>query len=312
MNKKLAIIIPAFKADFIKETLTSISNQSCKDFNLYIGDDCSPYLLDNIVDEFRDKVSIIYKKFDSNLGGINLVNHWNRCLEMINDEEYLWLFSDDDIMEENCVEQFLKTIDQGVVSNVYHFNIDIIDSNNTIIRRTLNYPKTISAVDFFSYLYQNKIEARVPEFIFKTTSLREKGGFVNFDLAWRSDNATVIANSIEKGIYTIEGPRILWRQSNLNISSYSKEYALRKDYATINFFNWIVDFFDINGVRCPFSKMTLIMVCRQKIGMICKTFNPIQLWQVSYHFKCINSNLERFYFVIISYYVRLHNLLVKI
>lgn len=41
--KKLAIVIPAYKGRFLKETLDSIAVQAHKDeFVLYIGDDASP------------------------------------------------------------------------------------------------------------------------------------------------------------------------------------------------------------------------------------------------------------------------------
>ena len=54
MRNTLAIVIPAYKPDFLLKTLTSIYSQSCKDFNLYIGDDCSPYDLSSIISQFND------------------------------------------------------------------------------------------------------------------------------------------------------------------------------------------------------------------------------------------------------------------
>ena len=44
--KKLAIIIPAYKQRFLRETLDSIAKQNNHDFTVYIGDDASPYQLD--------------------------------------------------------------------------------------------------------------------------------------------------------------------------------------------------------------------------------------------------------------------------
>lgn len=44
--KKLAIIIPAYKPRFLRETLDSIAKQNNHDFTVYIGDDASPYQLD--------------------------------------------------------------------------------------------------------------------------------------------------------------------------------------------------------------------------------------------------------------------------
>ena len=57
--KKLAIIIPAYKDTYLHNALSSISNQTCKDFNLYIGDDASPYDLTKIIKPFYNKLNII-------------------------------------------------------------------------------------------------------------------------------------------------------------------------------------------------------------------------------------------------------------
>ena len=238
-----------------------------------------------------------------------MVNHWNRCLSLAEKEEYLWLFSDDDIMEKDCVEQFYKTINNGLDHDVFHFNINIIDGNGKLVRQTKKYPLLLSAVDFFSFLFKKKIEARVPEFIFKASSIIDRGGFVNFDLAWRSDNATVIENSIQKGIFTIEGPKVLWRQSTVNISSINNDLAYRKDEATIKFFNWIEELFKKEHIECSLSKLYMILIYRQKLGILCKTYNPIILWHVSKRFNYIHSVFDNLCFVIISYFVRLQNLL---
>lgn len=67
--KKLAIVIPAYKAAFLKETLDSIAVQAHKDeFVLYIGDDASPERLDKIVESYQNKVNLVYHRFSENMG----------------------------------------------------------------------------------------------------------------------------------------------------------------------------------------------------------------------------------------------------
>ena len=48
-NETLAIVIPAYKRDFLAETLQSLVNQTNQHFHLYIGDDHSPYNLKEVV-----------------------------------------------------------------------------------------------------------------------------------------------------------------------------------------------------------------------------------------------------------------------
>lgn len=72
--KKLAIVIPAYKGRFLKETLDSIAVQAHKDeFVLYIGDDASPERLDKIVESYQNKVNLVYHRFSENMGGKDLV-----------------------------------------------------------------------------------------------------------------------------------------------------------------------------------------------------------------------------------------------
>lgn len=57
----MAIVIPAYKGRFLKETLDSIAVQAHKDeFVLYIGDDASPERLDKIVESYQNKVNLVY------------------------------------------------------------------------------------------------------------------------------------------------------------------------------------------------------------------------------------------------------------
>lgn len=42
---RLAVIIHAYKCEFLAEILTSLSEQTVQRFNVYIGDDASPFNL---------------------------------------------------------------------------------------------------------------------------------------------------------------------------------------------------------------------------------------------------------------------------
>ena len=77
---------------------------------MYIGDDCSPGNLYSIVEKYENRIPIVYKHFDENLGGKDLVAQWERCIDLVGDEEWIWLFSDDDIMDPTCVENFYRYI----------------------------------------------------------------------------------------------------------------------------------------------------------------------------------------------------------
>ena len=144
-QNKLAIVIPAYKATFLAAALDSIAAQTCQDFTLYIGDDCSPHQLGEIVERYRNKINLVYKRFDTNLGGKDLVAQWERCIDMSQDEEWIWLFSDDDVMEPQCVEEFYKTIMDNPQTGLVHFDICRLDDATAIVTPLSVYPKHCSA-----------------------------------------------------------------------------------------------------------------------------------------------------------------------
>lgn len=227
-QKQLAIIIPAYKQTYLRETLESIANQTNKDFKLYIGDDCSPYNLKSIVDDFKDRIDLVYHRFDTNLGGRDLVAQWERCIALSKDEPYIWLFSDDDIMEPECVNTFQNIPTEIKSNSIFHFNIKILDSRqkekDLFKTFTINqFPAIISAGEFLDYKARGKCISYVVEFIFSRKIYYKIEGFKNFDLAWGSDMMTWLkmASLCKLGIYTetkAVNSCVQWRKSYENIS----------------------------------------------------------------------------------------------
>lgn len=252
MSNKLAIIIPAYKNAYFDKTLESLSLQTDKNFSVYIGDDNSPYDLEEIVSKYSDRLNITYKRFSTNLGSKDLIKQWNRCLQMLQDEDFFCLFSDDDVMETTCIENFYKALQENKNYDVFHFDINFINAEGEVTTQCPLYPSILSADNFLYMLYTNKIDARMPEFIFRTQHFYATGGFINFDLAYRSDNATVLTNAKDKGIYTIPLSKIHWRNSGINVSANPDVLLkIRRTYASITFFNWLEDYYCQRKERCP-------------------------------------------------------------
>lgn len=242
----LAIIIPAYKSTFLDKALCSIANQTCKDFTLYIGDDASPNDLYSIVKKYEGRINIKYHRFEDNLGGKDLVAQWERCIALSQMEEWLWLFSDDDEMEPNCVELFYKQLKQhaGNTFDVYHFNVKVIDTHSNIATIPNAYPQIIQSFDFYQRKMLGKIRSLVVENIFSRSIYNKMNGFQNFDLAWGSDTATWVKFGSCKGLFTIDGSYIKWRTSSENISpDCTPAVVLRKVKALNSFYAWTHSFF---------------------------------------------------------------------
>lgn len=252
-NNKLAIVIPAYKASYFRQVLDSISNQTCKNFVLYIGDDCSPYNLDEIVEDYKEYIPIVYKHFDENLGGKNLVDHWNRCIDMVRNEDYIWFFSDDDKMERNCVADFYQALINVGEKDLFHFNVQVIDEKNRVIDpvayKKRPFPIYMTQTDYIKGRLNFQLNSFVVEYIFKKERFEEVGRFQKFDLAWGTDDATWMKMAARNGIHTIETSKVFWRLSSENISpNKSHDILIRKMNSTFKFLTFVKKYFEFKRI----------------------------------------------------------------
>lgn len=246
----LAIVIPAYKVDFLEATLASIANQTCKDFVLYVGDDSSPYDIASIVDKYRSSIDIVYHRFENNLGGTDLVAQWERCIALTQGEKWIWLFSDDDIIGPDCVERFYSEVSgNNGQYDVYHFNVNVIDSSGHEVRKAKRFPDVINSEELYRQKESARIDSFVVEYIFSLQAFNEIGGFVKFDMAWGSDTATWMMLGGKKGIKTISGAVVGWRQSECNITpDVSNAMVQRKLSLEIDYLKWAASYFSSDSI----------------------------------------------------------------
>ena len=260
MIMDLAIIIPAYKVDYIDQTFESILKQTNQNFHLYVFDDASPYpVREHYEKYFANKKNCSYFRFEKNLGGKNLAEHWERCVHKTK-EDWFWLFSDDDIMSSNCIDSILSIINK-TTSDVLRTTLCSFKDNDLRSSVKLNFEDNLDSFEFFEKLVLGKIDARMPEFIFRRAKFELVHGYVKFDLAWRSDNATVMLMTYPNFIQTLSDCSVFWRSSGVNISKIKDSTILaRKNNSTIAFFSWVDRFYNCNNVKYGLSNMKLLKV----------------------------------------------------
>lgn len=245
---RLAIVIPAYKSTYLEDTLFSLSLQTCKNFHLYIGDDHSPYPIKNIVDKFTNKLDIQYFRFEENLGGKDLVAQWERCIKLTS-EPWIWLFSDDDYVDSNCVQSFYEIQKKHQDIDLFRFNVNIVNNKKIILSSSV-FPQKSSS----DFLFRNKAKGRLNcfavEFIFSRNIYKKKGGFQKFDLAWGTDTATWMKFGLN-GIGTIPDAYVYWRSSGENITTQNNsDFLIRKLKASNSFLLWAKKFYNTNIGNC--------------------------------------------------------------
>ena len=241
---QLAIVIPYYKKTFFRETIDSIASQTCKDFVLYIGDDASLENPQDIIQDYKDKISIVYHRFDENLGGKDLVAQWDRCIDMIQGEDWMWLFSDDDKMENTCVEEFYSTLkefpDIRVMRYIKKF-CNIVDGTSFYS----TYKKGFTPFSEFVWdgldLTENHVT--MPEFLFHR-SLYDNNGIVNVPFAWGSDKITYLQYVFDAGLIYNMSSIVFYMYSDRNISSSKELWQSKiKFKGRINSIKWHKSFF---------------------------------------------------------------------
>jgi glycosyltransferase involved in cell wall biosynthesis len=241
----LAIVIPAFKPQFLQQALASVLNQTDQRFRLYVGDDCGPDELASIVKAYGDQSRILYRRFPDNLGRRSLVGHWDRCIHLTN-EPWVWIFSDDDVMERECVAAFYREIDiTRAAYDVYRFNTVHIDKEGYLLSISAPHPETETSLEFAYHRLRGVRHCTAQEFLFSRESYKQSGGFLDLPCGWCSDEAGIIRFSRRTGIRTIPGPRIRFRLSGQNITSSNKNPAINraKRQAAMAYLEWLLGHF---------------------------------------------------------------------
>ena len=249
----LAIIIPACRIRHLGEALRSIAAQTDNRFTVYVGDDASAEPLEPLISSFRDRLDLRYHRFDANLGRTNLVAHWHRCIELSGKEPWLWLFSDDDVMEPECVALFYDAIAKRAAAPVelFRFELDQIDEHSSRPVRRSDHPSFEDTESFLQALLKDEERAfRAQEHIFSRKIYEGSGGFVNFPKAIYSDHATWLSFSARHGVRTLFGARVAWRSHSLGTTSGMRgAHRIQWHEAARLYLKWLAAFSHAQGPR---------------------------------------------------------------
>lgn len=235
---KFTICIPAYKAKFFKECIKSILNQDYPHFELIVLNDCSPQPIEEIVKSF-DSSLINYVKNETNVGGLNLVNNWNKCLGMASNE-YIMIMGDDDLLEPNYLSEFAGLIEKYPDLDVYHCRSKIIDDDGKYIMLTPSWPEFESVYDNIWLRLTERRAQYISDFVYRVSALKEKGGFYNIPYAWGSDDITAFMAIGNKGLAHTNNTVFKYRSNQISITS-TGNYFVKMD-ANLQYEKWLREF----------------------------------------------------------------------
>lgn len=235
----LAIVIPYYNIKFFESTLESLCNQTDHRFKVYIGNDASPETPLTLINQYKDRLKISYKDFKSNLGNISLVKHWDRCINLINDEGWIMILGDDDILGKNVVEEFYKCMECfNGNSNIIRFASQIIDDQDNLSSIVFQHPEWEIPLDSYLRKVKGTSRSSLSEYIFSKKSYIQYK-FHHYPLAWHSDDRAWFEFSLGKKIFTINNAVVLIRISNNSISGRIDNIGI-KNKATLSFYKFLI------------------------------------------------------------------------
>ena len=217
---ELAVVIPTWRGRFLAAALESLRVQTDQRFRVYICDDCSPEDIRGIVGRDGAGLDIVYHRFPSNLGGSDLVKHWERCLSQVGQEDWLWLFADDDEAMPETVAEFYRMRKQQPAARLFCLPVQIIDESGAVIRNAVNPPATESADALLgAFLARQGREGRGADHLFSRSLYEECGGFVWTPQAMYADLASWVVFTEAAGTkYRLSEGGLRWRQHSDSVS----------------------------------------------------------------------------------------------
>lgn len=240
-NCKYTFLLPAYKAEYLKEAISCLLAQTYSEFKIIVSDDNSPEGIKGVVDSFNDN-RIEYRKNEKNIGGLRLAKHWNLLLDLC-DTEYLIVASDDDVYS----DKFLENIDHLTTKypqvNVLRARVQRINNDGEVTSQEDIFDEYQDSVAALHSMFCGNYIGCVGNYVFRTDVLRRVGGFADLPYAWFSDMQTVISMQ-ENGQVNTKQILFSFRLSDINISSskQNKKVDSFKLKATILFDRWLSDY----------------------------------------------------------------------
>ncbi|MFE3871892.1 glycosyltransferase family 2 protein [Flavobacterium sp. ZS1P70] len=263
----LSIIIPYYKITFFDKTIQSLANQTNKNFKVFIGDDNSQNNPSELLEKYKGKFQFQYTKFDENFGSNDLVQQWNRCIELDNSEnKWLMILGDDDVLDKNVVEEFHNQRNKFEDSiNVVRFSTIKINQKGDFISDIYYNPITENSADFLF----RETRSSLSEYVFRKDDLI-KTTIKKFPLAWYSDVLAVLEVSDFKEIYSINEAVVKIRISDESISGNSDNMS-KKIKASFQFYYYLLycknEFFTENQRQILLQKLNNSYFHRKKSAM---------------------------------------------
>lgn len=154
----VSIILPSYNhAEFLKERLDSILNQTYQDWELIIIDDCSNdcslYILQEFVKKNKQKVKhFIVNEKNSGSGYFS----WRRGIELA-ESKYIWIAETDDYCQSNFLEETVNLLNSNTEAALAFVASNYVNVNGNFLYNSSNRTKRLQVVEEKFGVFENNI-----------------------------------------------------------------------------------------------------------------------------------------------------------
>lgn len=137
MSELVSVCIPAYNnARYISRTIESVLNQTYRNIEVVVVDDCSKDNTVEIVRSIKDsRVRLICN--EKNLG---MTGNWNKCIRE-SKGKYVKLLPGDDFIYEDCIERSLAVLKKHKEVSLVVVGSHLVDNDDKIIGKYAHWPK---------------------------------------------------------------------------------------------------------------------------------------------------------------------------
>ena len=155
MEEKVDILLATYNGEkYLKEQIESILNQTYKNIQIIISDDCSKDATRDILKEYEnnEKIKVVYQ--EKNLG---YVKNFEFLLKQVESDIYM-LSDQDDVWKKEKVEKTVEKLKQENLDLVFG-DLEVVDENLNTICKSYN-----------KYMH---FSAGLPEYFYKLLDKKE-------------------------------------------------------------------------------------------------------------------------------------------
>ncbi|MFQ5470853.1 MAG: glycosyltransferase family 2 protein [Gammaproteobacteria bacterium] len=170
---RVTIGIPTYNraSGFLRDALASAINQTYKEIEIIVSDNCSTDDTEFYVKGIHDP-RVRYIKPERNVGPNG---NFNFCLDAATGNYFL-LLCDDDVIDADFVESCMDAAQHSVKYGIIRTGTRIIDENGSVLREKYNLVSGPEKEDFYRSWFSGETVLYLCSTLFNTQALRSIGG----------------------------------------------------------------------------------------------------------------------------------------